>query len=89
MLNLVHPDPDLLKLGKGRIIRKVAKVRSLVSMLFFFSFLGLQLWHLEAPGLGVESGLQLLAYTTDTATQDPSHICVLHHSHGNARSLIY
>ena len=30
--------------------------------------------------LEVESELQLLAYTTATATQDPSHICNLHRS---------
>ena len=30
--------------------------------------------------LGVESELQLTAYTTATATLDPSHVCNLHHS---------
>ena len=35
---------------------------------------------MEVPRLGVESELQLLAYTTATAMQDPSHICDLHHS---------
>jgi len=35
---------------------------------------------MEASRLGVESDLQLLAYTTATATQDPSHVCDLHHS---------
>ena len=33
---------------------------------------------MEVPRLGVKSELQLLAYTTTTATQDPSHICDLH-----------
>ena len=32
---------------------------------FFFVFLQPQLWHLEVPGLGVKSELQLLAYATD------------------------
>ena len=32
------------------------------------------------PKQGTESELQLLAYTTATATQDPRHICNLHHS---------
>ena len=32
------------------------------------------------PRLGVELELQLLAYATATATQDPSHIFDLHHS---------
>ena len=31
---------------------------------FLFSFLGPQLRHMEVPRLGVESELQLLAYTT-------------------------
>ena len=40
-------------------------------------FLGPYLWHMEVPKLGVESALQLLAYTT--AMQDPNQICALHH----------
>ena len=32
------------------------------------------------PRLGVELELQLVAYTTATAMQDPSHICDLLHS---------
>ena len=47
---------------------------------FFFFFLGPLLWHMEVPRLGVKSELHLLACTTATATQDPSHICDLHHS---------
>ena len=35
---------------------------------------------MEVPGLGVESNLQLQAYTTAIATPDPSCICNLHHS---------
>ena len=35
---------------------------------------------MEVPRLVVESELQLPAYTTTTATQDPSHICDPHHS---------
>ena len=46
---------------------------------FFFCFLGSHLWHMEVPGLGVESELQLPAYTTATAMQDPSFVCDLHH----------
>ena len=38
-------------------------------------------------GLGAESELQLLAYTTATATKDPSHICKLHHGSRQHRSL--
>ena len=43
--------------------------------LFFFSFLGLHLQHVEVPRLRVESELQLPAYNTATATPDLSHIC--------------
>ena len=35
---------------------------------------------MEVPRLGVQSELQLPAYTTATATPDPSHVCDLHHS---------
>ena len=35
---------------------------------------------MEVPRLGVQSELQLPAYTTATATPDLSHICNLHHS---------
>ena len=42
---------------------------------FYFYFLGLCLWHIEAPGLGVQLDMQ--AYITATATQDLSPICDL------------
>ena len=35
---------------------------------------------MKVPRLGVESELQLLAYTTAIGTWDLSHICDLHHS---------
>ena len=35
---------------------------------------------MEVPMLGVESELQLPAYTTATATWDLSRVCDLHHS---------
>ena len=47
---------------------------------FFFLFLGPHLQHMEAPRLGVESELQLLAYATATAMPDLSHTCDQHHS---------
>ena len=34
---------------------------------------------MEGPRLGVEFELQLPAYTTGTAVQDPSRVCDLHH----------
>ena len=48
--------------------------------LFFFCFLGPYPRHMEVPRLGVESKLQLPAYTAATATLDPSRICNLPHS---------
>ena len=39
-----------------------------------FCFLGPHLRHKEIPGQGVTLELQLLAYSTSTATLDPSHI---------------
>ena len=45
-----------------------------------FCFLGPHLQHMEIPRLGVEWEMQLLVYTTATATQDPSRVCDLHHS---------
>ena len=36
-------------------------------------------YDMEVPRLGVKSELQLSAYATVTATQDPSHIYDLHH----------
>ena len=35
---------------------------------------------MEVPRLGVQSELQLPAYTTATATSDSSHTCNLHYS---------
>ena len=35
---------------------------------------------MEVPRLGIKSELQLLAYTTTTATPDLSHVCDLHYS---------
>ena len=46
---------------------------------FFFFFKGLHLWHMEVPRLGLESELQLPAYTTATVMPDPSCICNQHH----------
>jgi len=52
---------------------------------FFFVFLGPHPWHMEVPRIGVQSELQLPAYTT--ATWDPSRICRLYHSSRQHRIL--
>ena len=41
----------------------------------------------DVPRLGVESELQLLAYTMATARWNPRHICDLHHSSRQCRVL--
>ena len=47
---------------------------------YYFVFLGPHPRHMEDLRLGVESELQLSAYTTTTAMQDLSCVCDLHHS---------
>ena len=45
-----------------------------VSFLYLFIFfLGLHPWHMEVPRLGLQSELQLPAYTAATASLDLSH----------------
>ena len=76
-----HFDNKRNKTNYHFYIIKVAKMfqNFLVFVLFcFVCFLGPNLWHMEAPRLGVELELQPPAYFT--ATQDPSCICDLHHS---------
>ena len=51
-----------------------------VGTFFFFSFfffLGPHAQHMEVPRLGLESKLQLPAYTAATAVQDLSSVCDL------------
>ena len=47
---------------------------------FCFFFFQLHLRHMEVPSLRVASKLRLPAYTTATASPDPSGVCDLHHS---------
>ena len=58
-------------------------------LIFFFClfFLGSHPQHKEIPRLGVESQLQVSAYTIATATWDPSRIFDLHHSSWQHRIL--
>ena len=63
-----------------------------ISILFcatFFFFLGLQVWHMEVPCLGIKLELQLPAFTTATAMQDLSCVCDLHPAHSNVGSLTH
>ena len=43
--------------------------------------------HMEVPRLGAELELQLPAYRTVTARQDPRHVCNLHHGSRQCRIL--
>ena len=67
--------PKMLEAGNplGNII-----FLKFIFIFLFLPFLGLLLWHMEVPRLGVELELQLPAYAT--AMRDPSHICDLHHN---------
>ena len=76
-----------LKTGNQKTINPKAG-----SFFFFWSFLsfiflGPHLWHMEFPRIGVKSELWLLAYSTATATQDPSLVCDLHHSSQQCQTL--
>ena len=53
-------------------VEPLLRHRLLLLSFFFFFFLGRHLLQMEVPRLGVQSELQLLGYTTATATQDPS-----------------
>ena len=68
-------------------VKQWVKVKRRAVFCLFFFFLGPHPRHTEVPRLGVESELQLAAYTTATATCDPSHICDLHHCSRQRRIL--
>ena len=70
-----------------KILLYITYLKYIYFFFFFSGFLGPHLWHMEVSRLGVKSELQLPAYTTATATQDPSHICKLHHSSRQCRIL--
>ena len=61
-------------------LHKGAYIYVFIYAFHLFYFLGPHPQHMEVPRLGVESELQLLAYTRAIATWDPSRICNLHHS---------
>ena len=48
--------------------------------LFIYCLLGLNLWHMEVPELGIKLELQLQAYTTAREMWALNHVCDLHHS---------
>ena len=66
--------------GRGLFWTMECFVFCFLNKLSGFFFFGLHSWHMEVPRPGVKSEPQLPAYTTATTTQDPSHVCDLHHS---------
>ena len=70
--------------GIDKIVLYTLKV---LFLFLFFVFLGLHSWHMKVPRLGVKSELQLLAYTTTTATWDLSISVTYTTAHGNAGTL--
>ena len=59
---------------EGSLSRSTLRQKEVLKGLYFcnfFVFLGLHPRHMEVPRLGLKSELQLLAYTTATATPDP------------------
>ena len=66
----------------GVLSRGTFNLQLFCKLLFFVClfvfFLGSHPWHMEVPSLGTEE-LQVSAYTTATATPDPSRVCDLHH----------
>ena len=68
---------------------KILNLRTVLFFFFAFCFLGLYPQHKEAPRLGAESELQLLAYTTATATPIQAVSVTYTAAHGKARSLTH
>ena len=69
-----------VQVGVGVCGLQVKNIEVLSFFFFFPNLSGLHSQHIEVPKLGVELELQLLAYTTATATWDLSHVCDLLHS---------
>ena len=73
-----------------QVLNRVSHNRKARIIIITICFLGPQGHHMEVLGLGVESELQLLAYTTATATWDLSHVWDLYTTaRGNAGSLTH
>ena len=91
---ILHHSSDLIhNTDNARILNPVSQegtpkiVLLIVAFFFFLSLLGPHLWHGGVPRLEVETELKLPAYTTATATPDPSPTCDLHHSSQQHRIL--
>ena len=63
-----------------KCLENVIFVKFICFNIYIYIFLGLHSQHMEVPRLGAELELQMPAYATATAAQDPSCVCNLHHS---------
>ena len=61
-------------------VKQMSSLLGCFKKIFFLCFLGPHPQHMEVPRLGVESELQLPAYSTTTAMGDWGRVCNLHHS---------
>ena len=57
----------------SKVTRQLACLNSF-NLFFFFSLLGLHLWDMEVPGLGVESQLQLILVPQPQQVVSESHL---------------
>ena len=76
----LHPGFCLCSPGRGPKADTFYVLELFGLSLYAFCFLGPHPRHMEVLRLGVELELQLPAYTTATATRDPSCVWDLHHS---------
>ena len=87
----LDPHSDKLKVQRYLLDNQNGKSTEWVMILRDYLFIYLLFRNAAAAyggsQTGIESELQLPAYTTATATQDPSHICILHHSSWQCRIL--
>ena len=60
--------------------RRLSIIHCFLFVCLLACFLGLHVQHMRVPRLGVKPELQLPAYTTATATRDPSLVCTLQHN---------
>ena len=72
--------PFVLLMVSFVVQKLLSGIKSICFSFFFFSFFRPYLQHVEAPRQGVKLELQLPAYITATAMQDPSSVCNLHYS---------
>ena len=81
---------DLYSLSLSLPISKMGIITVPIFQRIFFSFLlfmATPARHMEVLRLGVKLELQLLAYVTTTAMQDPSCTCNQHHTSGQRQLL--